>query len=170
MIRPDMRAALLAAALAATCASAWAGYSSSLIPAPTTTRVEPTGVESTLDANESVVVDVPGPLPAPARAAPAPARPIAAMPAVEQPREPAIEVTRPRLTLDQRIQADVIDLLARNPSISGKIGVVSTGAVVTLTGYTATSGQAYRAGRAARAVEGVRAVQNLIRPRAGGSV
>lgn len=172
MIRPVFRSTLLAAALAATAASAWAAYRSSLIPVPsgiaavTTSRVEPADVESTLDANETVViVDAPS--------APAPIATTVHGPAVvpaAAPREPAIEVTRPRLTLDQRIQADVIDLLARSPHISGRIGVVSDGAVVTLSGYTATAGQAQRAGRHARSIEGVREVQNLIRPRVGGSV
>jgi hypothetical protein len=174
MIRPAFRTTLLAAALAATAASAWATYQSSLIPAPqgtveplTTTRVEPADVESTLDANETVViVEAPAATSAPIVTR---ARETAVMPVAEPVREAAIEVTRPRLTLDQRIQADVIDLLARNPHISGLIGVESAGAVVTLTGYTATSGQAQRAGRHARGVEGVREVQNLIRPRVGGS-
>jgi hypothetical protein len=80
---------------------------------------------------------------------------------------PAITITEPRLTTDQRIQADVMDLLARNPNLSGKIGVVSEDSVVTLTGWTVTSGQAYRAGRDARGVPGVRHVVNEIRPRIG---
>ena len=176
MFRPNFRITLLAAALAAS-ASAWAAYQSTLIPAPpqpeappptlTTTRVAPADVESTLDANETVVI-IDAAKPAARRATVVHER--VHVPVAEQLREPAIEITRPRLTRDQRIQADVIDLLARNPAISGKIGVVSEHAVVTLTGYTATSGQAYRAGLQARSVEGVREVQNLIRGRVGGSV
>lgn len=174
MTRPTARLTLLAAALAASAAS-WASYQSTLIPAPaapaealatplTTTRVPPADVEATLDANETVVT-VEAPPAGPSIAAP----PQSAIVPAAQPREPAIEVTRPRLTPDQRIQADVIDLLARNPDISGKIGVVAENAVVTLTGYTATSGQAHRAARAARGVDGVREVSNHIRPRVGGS-
>jgi hypothetical protein len=178
-IRPQLRMPLLAAALAASVASAWATYelgsvsyvppgSSSYVPAPTIeSRPEPApatavGVESTLAPNETVVtVEQP------------------AAPTAEATRErvlapvadrsaPAITVTEPRLTVDQRIQADVIDLLARNPRLSGKIGVVSEDAIVTLTGYTLTSGQAWRAGRDARGVYGVRHVVNEIRPRVGG--
>ena len=160
MIRTPFRTTLLAAALAAAAASSWAAYQSTLIPGPsrtatslTTTRFEHADVESTGDANETVgIVEGRGPALHPA-----------------EPREPAIEVTRPRLTRDQRIQADVIDVLTRNPHLSGMIGVVSDNAVVTLTGYTATPGQAQRAGRYARGVEGVREVQNLIRARVGGS-
>ena len=46
----------------------------------------------------------------------------------------------------------------------------SRDAVVTLTGYTVTAGQAHRAGRYAGSVEGVKYVQNEIRARIGGSV
>lgn len=173
MIRPTARLTLAAAALAASAAS-WATYQSTLIPAPaapgeavaplTTTRVPPADVAPTLDANESVVAVEASPAAPSIGAPPQPARVPAA-----GPREPVIEVTRPRLTPDQRIQADVIDLLARNPNVSGKIGVVAEDAVVTLTGFTATSGQAHRAARAARGVDGVREVLNHIRPRVGGS-
>jgi osmotically-inducible protein OsmY len=45
--------------------------------------------------------------------------------------------------------------------------VESHDAVVTLTGYTTTGGQAMRAARAAGSVQGVRYVQNEIRPRVG---
>ena len=55
-------------------------------------------------------------------------------------------------------------------NISGKVGVESHDAVVTLTGYTVTAAQAYRAERTARGIEGVRAVDNRIRARIGGSV
>jgi len=74
-----------------------------------------------------------------------------------------------RMSMDERIQSEVMDKLAASPNISGKIGVESKDAVVTLTGYTTTSGQAYRAGRYAGSVEGVKYVQNDIRARIGGS-
>jgi hypothetical protein len=82
-----------------------------------------------------------------------------------------ITIERRRLTLDERIQGNVMDiLLMQAANLSGKIGVESEDAVVTLTGYTTTVGQAQRAARYASSVEGVRAVQNQIRPRVGGSV
>ena len=95
-----------------------------------------------------------------------PKRP-AAVPAGDFPPREPITVEQPRLTLDQRIQADVMDLLARSPSLSGRIGVVSEDAVVTLTGYVATPGMAWRAARDAGRVSGVRHVVNEIRPRVG---
>ena len=68
------------------------------------------------------------------------------------------------------LEAEGIQTFIRNENLSGKIGVESVDRVVTLSGYTLTSGQAYRAGRDARSVEGVRSVRNEIRPRVGGSV
>src|SRR3954467_14040105 len=61
--------------------------------------------------------------------------------------ESRITVETPRLTEDERIQAQVMDKLAANSRLSGKIGVVSQGSVVTLSGWTRTAGQAWRAGQ-----------------------
>ena len=166
-LQPKLRTPLLAAALAAFAASTWAAYeyNSTLVPAPTTeaqarmiesdTTTTTVATPIVLEPNETVVAIEERPA-------------MATAPAAAQRSEPAIEVTKPRLTPDQRIQADVMDLLARNPNLSGRIGVVSEDRVVTLTGWTATSGQAWRAGRDARGVEGVRHVVNEIRPRVGG--
>jgi hypothetical protein len=85
------------------------------------------------------------------------------------PQQP-ITVEERRLTPDRRIQADVIDKLAQAPNLSGKIGVESNDAVVTLSGYTTTTGQAQRAARYAGSVQGVKYVQNEIRPRLGGPI
>jgi len=82
----------------------------------------------------------------------------------------AIVVEERRLTQDERIEMEVLDRLATNPRLSGKIGVESRGAVVRLTGWTRTVGQARRAERAARSVRSVQQVRNEIRPRVGGSV
>lgn len=177
MMRSSLRASLAATVFAASAASAWAAYQSSLIPnlapraraAPSSpaplaaSRMEPVDLESPVDRDESAaVVGVP-------RVA-RPGAPKAPVPrSTSEAREPRIEVTRPRLTRDQRLQGDVIEALARNTSFSGRIGVVSEKAVVTLTGYTLTPGQADRAGRTARGIEGVRGVVNHIRPRIGGS-
>ncbi len=77
---------------------------------------------------------------------------------------------RQRLVNDTRIRTGVIERLAANrATIHGRIGVESRDAVVRLTGYTQTAGQAQRAEREARKVRGVRAVRNEIRPRIGGS-
>ena len=78
----------------------------------------------------------------------------------------SITVTEQRL-LDQRIQADVMNVLARNPMLSGKVVVESKDQVVNLSGHLATQGQVLRAGREAGAVQGVKYVVNEIRPRVG---
>jgi len=177
MKTPRVRNSLLAAALAATGATAWAAYelNGTLVPGPApverTTRVETARpiapIEEAAPLSDEAVLDTDGPEVIAKETEVVVARERVAVPVYER-SEPAIEVTKPRLTVDQRIQADVMDLLAHNPSLSGKIGVVSAGRVVTLTGYTLTSGQAWRAGRDAGRVEGVRHVVNEIRPRIGG--
>lgn len=175
-IRPSLRMPLLAAALAATVASSWAAYNSSLIPAPYDERARNESVATPLAAEPVVVADDKGlapneqiVTPTTTTEAPVVARQPAAVPVVESARPaPAITVEQQRLSVDQRIQADVMDLLARSPNMTGKIGVVSEDSVVTLTGWTTTSGMAWRAGRDARGVHGVRHVVNEIRPKVGG--
>jgi hypothetical protein len=175
---PKIRTLTLVAALAAVTATAWATNESlsnaQYVPANTseagprqvwTPDAQVTASES-LEANEAVVshsetTTATTPAAAPAAPAPVVERSVA--------RDP-ITIEERRLTLDERIQADVMDKLARNDNLSGKIGVETRDAVVTLTGYTSTSGQAYRAGREARSVIGVRYVENHIRPRVGGSI
>ena len=179
-IRPNLRMTLLAAALAATAASAYAAYSSSLIPALTadtpqaqaqaesTARPAPsTEKEMALEANESVVVieDVEkpaGPAPVIERSRPAPT-PVAETARAEDP----ITITTPRLTEDQRIHAEVMERLASNPRLTGRIGVESRDSVVHLSGQLATPGQVDLAERDARSIRGVRAVQNEIQSRIG---
>jgi len=78
----------------------------------------------------------------------------------------SITVTEHRL-IDQRIQADVMGVLARNPELSGRVVVESRDAVVNLSGYLATQGQVRRAGRDASQVTGVKFVVNEIRPQLG---
>ena len=118
--------------------------------------------EKPIEIVETVIFPAQGIAPEPV-VVPAPVAP----PRAVAPAEPSIIVTEKRLTLDQRIQADVMDVLASDPSISGKIGVESHDAVVHLSGYTMTAGQAWRAGRDAGKVLGVRYVVNEIRPRVG---
>jgi hypothetical protein len=165
-IRPKLRLPVLAAALAVSLGTAYAAYESTYIPAPANAAanepvVAPAAAspEQSATAEETTVTTTELPV--------AVKQERAVVPVSEAQPAPAITVTEPRLTTDQRNQADVIDLLARNPNLSGKIGVVSEDSVVTLTGYTATSGQAWRAGRDARGVQGVKHVVNEIRPRIG---
>jgi BON domain-containing protein len=79
-----------------------------------------------------------------------------------------IVVTAPRESRDQMITNDVVDTIAADPRVGGRIGVDTYRDNVTLTGSTATRGQADRAERDAKSVEGVRDVTNLVRPRVGG--
>lgn len=122
----------------------------------------PLATSETLDENETLIIitDAP-PAPRAERAAVAPvAEPVAAA-------EPPITIEQKRLTRDERIQSEVLDRLAAIPNVSGRIGVETNEAVVTLTGLVTTSGQAYRAGREARGVDGVRYVDNRIRAKVG---
>jgi hypothetical protein len=159
-----IRNAALVAALAAVAATAWAtteysyGHFDAFVAQnaaePVTTPLEPVAPSESLTTNETVVA------PEPTTAAPV---------ANSNASQPPITIEDRRLTLDERIQANVMDMLAQAPNLSGKIGVESRDAVVTLTGYTTTSGQVYRAGKYARSVDGVKYVQNDIRARIGGT-
>jgi osmotically-inducible protein OsmY len=146
-IRPKIRSTALVGALGLVAATAWATNESMsnaiFVPSYTATPSEPVVTTSdtfAVPVEERSVVRAP------------------------------ITVEERRLTEDERIQSAVMDRLASNSRLSGKIGVESRDAVVTLTGYTSTAGQAYRAGREAHGVLGVKYVQNEIRPRIGGSV
>ena len=173
------RRAGLVAALAAVTATAWAA-TEALQLAPSTTiptvvieeherkAAEPLRTEDTLAPDEKVIEA--GAVPATPAAAPV--MPDRAAPVLERPAvaEPRITIEQRRLTLDERIQLDALERLAAARNISGKIGVETQGAVVTLTGYTVTAAQGQRAERIVRGVEGVREVDNRIRARIGGSV
>ena len=167
-----LRRTVLLAALAAVAASAWAYQSlpdATWIPAPSTP------VESSAPPvrhTETVVEE--GELPVPSEPAPriervTPLEAAAIPPIPAHTPQPPIMIEQRRLTLDERIQADLLDKLAQAPNISGQIGVESQDAVVTLSGWTTTSGQAQRAVRYAWSTPGVKEVQNEIRPRVGPS-
>jgi len=78
--------------------------------------------------------------------------------------ESSIVVEAQRMS-DDDIQSMVMQKLAATPNVTGLIGVESRDAVVTLTGWTNTTGQSWRAEHVVRGVTGVRAVKNEIRPR-----
>ena len=163
-MRPKLRTAALVGAIAAVAASAWATneprYTSAYVPdyraeSTIVTASEPLAVSDTLSPNESIVVHTDY-----------------SESAVPDSRvySPPILVEERRLTEDERIQAEVMDRLATNSRLDGKIGVESRDSVVRLSGWTRTVGQARHAERDARSVYGVKYVQNEIRPRVGGSV
>ena len=163
MRKPKLRSVALVGAIAAVAASAWAAnettYHSTYVPAypayAEPVRVsDPIPVSETLSPNETVVIQQGG----------------SSYADREAYVSPPIVVEQRRLTTDERIQLEVMERLAANARLSGKIGVESKGAVVRLSGWTRTVGQARNAEREARGVMGVKYVQNEIRPRVGGSV
>jgi hypothetical protein len=74
-----------------------------------------------------------------------------------------IVVEAPPLTADQAITSDVVDRIASNPKISGRIGVETYDGNVELTGRVTNPRQAELAERDARSVDGVRRVDNELR-------
>jgi hypothetical protein len=82
---------------------------------------------------------------------------------------PRVIVTAPALTEDEAINRDVVDTLASNPRLSGRIGVETRNNTVELSGRVATPGQVRIAERDAKSVPGVREVQSQLRPSVGGS-
>jgi len=164
-----LRVPLLVGAIAAVAATAWAAnetYRPTTVATPISASEpvvvrEPIAVSDTLSPNESIVATEETPL----------AKTEAPLPVVEREvTQPAITVEERRLSNDERIQLTVMDLLRNNGQLSGKIGVESHDAVVRLSGWTTTAGQARRAGQAAGRVQGVKYVENEIRPRIGGSI
>jgi hyperosmotically inducible periplasmic protein len=82
-----------------------------------------------------------------------------------QERSGSVVVEERRAASDELILGQVMDRLASNSRLEGKIGVETRDAVVTLTGWTRTEGQAWIAEQEARSVAGVAYVHNRIRPR-----
>ena len=166
MKQANLRLCVLGVALATT--AVFAGTYTALETAPNGNMTVTTANESVVTAVEPIA---PAPVAEPAQPAQAavPAQPAEpAVPArIAVPAEPAITVTEQRLTMDERIQAEVMDALARNDSLTGKVGVETRDRIVTLSGYLMTNGQVMRAGRDARSVRDVRYVVNEIRPRVG---
>lgn len=80
---------------------------------------------------------------------------------------PVITVEAPRYTEDQRITNEVVDTLAADPRLSGRIGVQTRDRDVHLSGTVGTPGQVRRAVRDARSVPGVDHVSSELRPRVG---
>jgi len=82
--------------------------------------------------------------------------------------ESPIIVTEPRLTEDEAITEDVMDRIASDPGISGRVGVETYRNTVTLSGRVGTPWQADKAQRHAQNTPGVREVNNELRARIGG--
>ena len=80
---------------------------------------------------------------------------------------PATVVTADRSAEDKAITAAVINRIAADPLISGRVGVDTQRNIVTLTGRVATPVQADRAKWHAMRTAGVREVDNQLRSHAG---
>lgn len=93
----------------------------------------------------------------------------AAVPHIEHYSMPSTVVTAPRPSDDELLRTAVVDRLAADTRLSGRIGVETYRHVVSLTGRVSTTGQRDHAEAVARSVEGVWDVQNLIRTRVGES-
>lgn len=102
----------------------------------------------------------PAPAPAPAAAAEAPRD-------IEHYSLPSMSVTAPRLSEDELLRNAVVDRLAADSHLAGRIGVESYRHVVSLTGRVTTTLQKERAETLARGVEGVRDVNNHLTARVG---
>ena len=81
--------------------------------------------------------------------------------------EPPIVVTESRMN-DDEINSRVVDVLAGDPRLAGKIGVQTLDREVELTGIVNTAGQSRQAERDAKSVYGVRGVNNRLATRMGG--
>jgi hypothetical protein len=125
-------------------------------PAPAVNEPIPPAV--TLGPNETLVTEMPADT----------AVPIADSPVVHTARAPSIEVTAPPISEDEAINRDVVERLASNQRLSGKIGVQTRNREVTLTGLVNTRGQALLAGREAGSIRNVAYVDNRIRNKVGG--
>ena len=159
-----LRLTVLAAALATT--AVFAGTYAALEPSATPVAAENAPL---VTQGETVVTvaEQPAPPAVESVAAPAPAAEPVAAPVKAAAVEPPITIVEQRLTEDQRIQQEVMDKLARNETLTGKVGVESMDQVVRLSGYLMTNGMVMRANRDASSVIGVRYVVNEIRPKVG---
>ena len=168
--RPKFHKGALVGALAAVAATAWA--TSEDLSSATYAPTQPVAMEQPYVMQQTAAMPADAIAPADSLAPSETVieqRDVDVTPPVER-SLPPITVEQKRLSEDERIQAQVMDRLANNPRLSGKIAVESHDAVVRLSGYTITPGQAWHAARDAGRVTGVRYVQNEIRPKLGGSI
>ncbi|HSN20947.1 MAG TPA: BON domain-containing protein [Usitatibacter sp.] len=106
------------------------------------------------------------PAPAETAAMPSTGNP-AVVPHIEHYALPSVTVTAPRPSEDELLRNAVVDRLASDSRLAGRIGVESYRHVVSLTGRVTTTAQIERAETIARGVEGVRDVNNLLTARVG---
>jgi 2-oxoglutarate dehydrogenase E2 component (dihydrolipoamide succinyltransferase) len=139
--------------------------------------VQEATAEEATDVDEHAMAPAEEAPAAPAPVAPAPAEPAAPqatgnpapVPHIEHYSMPSTVVTAPRPSDDELLRTAVVDRLAADPRLSGRIGVETFRHVVSLTGRVTTTGQRDRAESIARSVDGVWDVENFIRTRVGES-
>jgi hypothetical protein len=78
-----------------------------------------------------------------------------------------VEITAPRLSEDELLRNAVMDRLASDRGLAGKVGVDTYRHTVSLTGRVTTTGQIERASMLARSVDGVWRVDNYLLARVG---
>jgi hypothetical protein len=163
----------LVLALSAVAATSFA-YVTSNDPHASPAAVDETIAQDVTDVDEHALAppaeEVPV-APAPVVEAPAPqstGNPTA-VPHIEHYSLPSTVVTAPRPSDDELLRTAVVDRLAADARLSGRIGVETFRHVVSLTGRVATTGQKDHAEAVVRGVDGVWDVQNFIRARVGES-
>lgn len=118
-------------------------------------------------ASDSWVAPAPNEQPgAAANASESIAAPTAA-PAIETQAQSRVEITAPRLSEDELLRNAVMDRLASDRGLAGKVGVETYRHTVSLTGRVTTTGQVERAASLARSVDGVWRVDNYLLARVG---
>ena len=120
-------------------------------------------------ASDSWVAPAPNEQPAAsANASESIAAPAAApAPAIEAQSQSRVEITAPRLSEDELLRNAVMDRLANDRGLAGKVGVETYRHTVSLTGRVTTTGQVERAASLARSVDGVWRVDNYLLARVG---
>ncbi len=96
-----------------------------------------------------------------------PAPEVAPAPVVRHYAAPPVTVTQPRPSEDVLLRNAVMDRLANDARLGGRIGVTSYRHTVSLTGRVTTTAQVERAGAIARGVDGVWSVDNRLLARVG---
>lgn len=164
----------LVLALSAVAATSFA-YVASNDPHAASVTADATAQQEAIDVDEHAMV------PAPAEEAPVAPAPVAepaaaqstgnpaVVPHIEHYALPSTVVTAPRPSDDELLRTAVVDRLAADGRLSGRIGVETYRHVVSLTGRVATPGQRDHAEAVTRSVDGVWDVQNFIRTRVGES-
>jgi hypothetical protein len=165
------RSVTLVLALSAVAATAFA-YVATAEPQHSLAANDATAPQVT-DVDEHAIAPAPeevpaAPTPDETAAVPATGNPTI-VPHIEHYAMPSTVVTAPRPSDDELLRTAVVDRLAADPRLSGRIGVETYRHRVSLTGRVATTGQKDHAEQIARGVDGVWEVQNFIRARVGES-